>query len=70
MFKRWIMEGVHVSDQNRTFEFGPDVGELLVDALQLGLFGLAIPDVRNEHRQPAHSIALHCGHFGWKIQSM
>ena len=46
-------------------ELGPDVGQLLVDALHLRLFALAVADVGNEDGQTAHSVALYRRHRGF-----
>ena len=43
-------------------ELAPDVGELLVDPLDLRLLALAVPDVRDEDGQPPHTIATYSGH--------
>ena len=44
-------------------ELASDVGELLVDPLDLGLLALAVPDVGYEDREPSHAIATNSGHL-------
>uniref|UniRef100_A0A182XS43 Uncharacterized protein n=1 Tax=Anopheles quadriannulatus TaxID=34691 RepID=A0A182XS43_ANOQN len=46
------------------FKFAPNVGQLLVDALDFRLFAFAVPDVRYEHGQSAHSIPTYRCHLG------
>ena len=51
-------------------ELAPDVGELLVDPLDLRLLALAVPNVRDEDGQPPHTIATYSGHgYGDIIKS-
>ena len=45
-------------------ELGPDVGQLLVDPLDLCLLGLAVADVGDEDGQAAHPVAAHRRHDG------
>ena len=44
-------------------ELASDVGELLVDPLDLGLLALAVPDVGYEDRDRSHAIATNSGHL-------
>ena len=43
-------------------ELTPNVGQLLVDPLDLRLLTLAVPDVGDEDGQPSHTIATYSGH--------
>ena len=45
-------------------ELAPDVGELLVDPLDLGLLALAVADVGDEDGQAAHRVSAHRRHHG------
>ena len=42
----------------------PDVGELLVDSLDLRLLALAVADVGDEDGQAAHRVSAHRRHHG------
>ena len=42
----------------------PDVGELLVDSLDLRLLALAVADVGDEDGEAAHRVAAHRRHHG------
>ena len=43
-------------------ELASDICQLFVNSLDLGLFTLAVPDVRDEDCQATHAIAPHSRH--------